>query len=161
METKRQRVKAIAPTAHVPADHKHQPDGKRGAGRPMGALGRLSKAARELAASTGELPHEFLLRVARGEVISTDVMDPTSGELKKIYQVPELPMRIDAAKAAAPYFAPKLSAIEVLAGASDDQLNQIIGQYAAQAGVGVGANGEGQASAVDNADSGPTADSWV
>ena len=50
------------------------------------------------AKSTGELPHEFLLRVVRGESIDE--------------QVPTLEQRIAAAVSVAPYFAPKLAAIE-------------------------------------------------
>ena len=70
--------------------------GKRpGAGRKKGAKSVLSKAAIEVAKSTGDgvLPHEFLLNIMRND---------------------ELPIlwRIDCAKAAAPYFAPRLSSIE-------------------------------------------------
>lgn len=73
--------------------------GKRpGAGRPKGAVAKMSAAAVAQAKSTGELPHEFLLRVVRGECID-DLM-------------PTLEQRISAAVSAAPYFAPKLAAIE-------------------------------------------------
>lgn len=58
----------------------------------------MSKAAREAAAATGELPHELLLRVSRGEAI---------GDHK-----PDFAERITAAIAAAPYFAPKMAAVE-------------------------------------------------
>jgi len=44
--------------------------GKRnGAGRKAGSVNKASAVAREEAAKTGELPHEFLLRVSRGEMI--------------------------------------------------------------------------------------------
>ena len=73
--------------------------GKRlGAGRPKGAVSKLAAAAVEKAKATGDLPHEFLLRVVRGE--SIDGMSPS------------IEQRIHAAIAAAPYFAPKLAAIE-------------------------------------------------
>lgn len=73
--------------------------GKRpGAGRPKGAVSKLSATAVAHAKSTGELPHEFLLRVVRGECIDN--------------LVPTLEQRISAAVSAAPYFAPKLAAIE-------------------------------------------------
>ena len=73
--------------------------GKRpGAGRPKGAVAKMSAAAIAQAKSTGELPHEFLLRVVRGECIDD--------------LVPTLEQRISAAVSAAPYFAPKLTAIE-------------------------------------------------
>lgn len=74
--------------------------GKRdGAGRKPGGVNKMSKKAREEAAKTGELPHEYLLRISRGEEI--DGYKPTFTE------------RMDAAKAAAPYFAPRLSTTDV------------------------------------------------
>lgn len=74
--------------------------GKReGAGRKLGGVNKMSKKAREEAAMTGELPHEYLLRISRGEEI--DGYKPTFTE------------RMDAAKAAAPYFAPRLSTTDV------------------------------------------------
>jgi hypothetical protein len=70
--------------------------GKReGAGRKQGSVNRLSQEAIEAATKTGELPHEFLLRVSRGETID--------GEKTTFDK------RIDAAKAAGPYFAPRLA----------------------------------------------------
>jgi hypothetical protein len=73
--------------------------GKRpGAGRPIGAVAKLTATAVARAKSTGELPHEFLLRVVRGERIDNEV--------------PSLEQRIAAAVSVAPYFAPKLAAIE-------------------------------------------------
>lgn len=70
-----------------------------GAGRKPGSVNKMSHDAREKAALTGELPHEFLLRVGRGETI---------GE-----HVPTFQERVDAAKAAAPYFAPKLAGASI------------------------------------------------
>lgn len=58
----------------------------------------MSAAAVAQAKATGELPHEFLLRVVRGDRIDD--------------QVPTLEQRIAAAVSVAPYFAPKLAAIE-------------------------------------------------
>lgn len=69
-----------------------------GSGRKPGGANIMSLKAREEAAKTGELPHMFLLRVTRGEKING--YEPTFEE------------RIDAAKAAAPFFAPKMAAIE-------------------------------------------------
>lgn len=86
-----------------------------GAGRPKGAVSKLAHEAIARAKTSGELPHEFLLRVARGEKVG--------GKL------PALALRLDAAKAAAPYFAPKLSYTEAvideqndLASMTDDEL---------------------------------------
>ena len=73
--------------------------GKReGAGRKPGSVNRISRKVREDAAKTGELPHELLLRISRGETIDG--------------HAPAFSERMDAAKAAAPYFAPKLAATE-------------------------------------------------
>lgn len=71
---------------------------REGAGRPVGAIQKWSRKAIIEAAKTGELPHEFLLRVSRGGMV--DGREPTFEE------------RLDAAKAAAPYYAPKLAQIE-------------------------------------------------
>lgn len=98
--------------------------GKRvGAGRKVGAVNKASSEARQHAQSTGELPHEFLLRVARGESIDE--------------HVPEFRDRVDAAKAAAPYFAPRLAATAVeltqksktAQEMTDDELEAIIASY--------------------------------
>ena len=70
---------------------------RKGAGRPKGSANKANKLAIEKAREGGELPHEFLLRIARGESIDGEA--------------PSLTMRVDAAKAAAPYFAPKLAQV--------------------------------------------------
>lgn len=57
------------------------------------------KAARAWAFETGELPHMFLLRVSRGETINEH--KPTFTE------------RVDAAKACANYFVPKLQSVAI------------------------------------------------
>lgn len=64
-----------------------------GAGRPKGARDRLDRKAAEAAALEGEMPREFLLRIAR---------DPTQ----------PLDLRMEAAKAVAPYYHAKLASIE-------------------------------------------------
>ena len=80
--------------------------GKRsGAGRKPGSVNAMSWRAREEAAATGELPHMLLLRISRGEKIGD--YEPTFAD------------RVDAAKAAAPYFAPKLAATELTAPKDD------------------------------------------
>lgn len=60
-----------------------------------------ARAAREWAYTTGELPHMFLLRVARGE------------EVKEGGKKPSFEERVDAAKACAAFFAPKLQTVAV------------------------------------------------
>lgn len=68
------------------------------AGRKAGEPNKATKEAIEIAAASGELPHEFLLRVSRGGKI--DGHDVTFTE------------RTDAAKNAAPYYAHRLASIE-------------------------------------------------
>ena len=68
--------------------------GKRvGAGRPIGAKNKRTIALEEESAAGGELPKGFMLRVMRDE------SQP-------------MPLRAEMAKAAAPYFHPRLNAIE-------------------------------------------------
>lgn len=64
-----------------------------GAGRPKGARDRLEREAAEIAAAGGIMPKDFLLGLVR------DVSQP-------------LDVRIEAAKAAAPYYHARLAAIE-------------------------------------------------
>lgn len=69
--------------------------GKRpGAGRPKGAINKVSKAERERYAAEGELPLEYMMRIMR------DSRFPKA-------------RRDEMAKAAAPYFHAKLSSVEV------------------------------------------------
>lgn len=77
---------------------------KRPPGRPKGSRNKFSrKAAEDLAKEAGMLPHEFLARVALGPTffIGEEDFTPTLGE------------RMIAAKAAAPYYAPKQHSIKV------------------------------------------------
>lgn len=79
-----------------------------GAGRKKGSVNKISAEAREVARSTGELPHEFLLRVSRGETIQIGL---TKKGKPKFY-TPSFSARFNAAVAAAPYFQPKLASVE-------------------------------------------------
>ena len=74
---------------------------RKGAGRPPGSATRRTREIANKAAASGLLPHEFLLAVARGEAI--EGVTPTFAD------------RLDAAKAAAPYFAPRLAAVDLKA----------------------------------------------
>ena len=76
------------------------------------------------------LPHEFLLGVVRGEPIKqmvlTNVMDKAGKKVLRTEYVertiyPDLPARVDAAKAVAPYYAPRLAA-QVVTIAPNDPL---------------------------------------
>lgn len=79
-----------------------------GAGRKKGSVNKVSAEAREAAKATGELPHEFLLRVSRGETIQIG----TTKKGKPKFYTPSFAARFNAAVAAAPYFQPKLASVE-------------------------------------------------
>ena len=113
-------------------------------GRPEGSMNKLARQAREDAARTGKLPHEILLDIARGKVIVQEITDPETGEITKKLHVPSLEDMKDAAKAAAPYFAPKISTVEVIQGVNDDELDRIIALAASEAGISIGFGGEEQ-----------------
>ena len=103
--------------------------GKReGAGRKKGTTKAKLNDDRRRATLTGDLPHQFLLRIMRGECING--------------HKPDLQLRVDCAKAAAPYYAPKLSAVQVVENLSDDDLDWIIKNAAAEAGIDLGLGGE-------------------
>jgi hypothetical protein len=69
-----------------------------GAGRKAGARNKRTAAAIEAAQANGQLPHEFLCAISQGKEIDGHV--PTFAE------------RLEAAKAAAPFYAPKLANID-------------------------------------------------
>ncbi|MCM8734597.1 hypothetical protein M5E06_10365 [Azospirillum sp. A1-3] len=72
--------------------------GKRpGAGRPKGVPNKRNAETVAKAQAVGMLPHEFLCAIAQG--LEIDGEKPTFEQ------------RIDAAKAAAPFFAPKLASV--------------------------------------------------
>lgn len=88
-----------------------------GAGRPKGSAQKITTKAREEAMKAGMLPHEWLLKVARGEPIPhkyyRTTVDRRGKETKELVEdevYADFATRVDAAKAVAPYFAPKLSA---------------------------------------------------
>ena len=80
--------------------------GKReGAGRRAGSASTKTRDIADKAASEGLTPLEFMLKVLRDEVGPVGATDSDV-----------MAMRFEAAKAAAPYIHPKLSAIEVSGG---------------------------------------------
>jgi hypothetical protein len=88
------------------------------AGRSKGSKQTVTKQARLEAASSGLLPHEWLLKVCRGEPVlhkrwkvryHAKTGEELSRELIEEEYYPDFPMRVDAAKAAAPYYMPKLA----------------------------------------------------
>lgn len=112
------------PTNQPPTEPAAEAPAKNKGGRPLGALSRLTRENIEWGKRTGngELPHQFLARVARGEVIRHDSIDPLTGEVTECYQIVPFEVRVDAAKAAAPYFAPKLATVEIAPNLSDDEV---------------------------------------
>jgi hypothetical protein len=108
-------------------------------------MSKIAEEARNKALATGLLPHEILLSMARGEPQREVTIDPTNGKVTgETYSVPDLECRRDSAKAAAPYFAPKISTVEVIQGVNDYELDRIIAQLASEAGLGAGPVGEGE-----------------
>lgn len=96
------------------AQHK-KPGPKPGSQQKRTQQRRLKRA--QQAEATGMLPHEFLLLVSQGHPIKQHDWEykyNKDGEItskKKIIVdvYPDFEMRIDAAKACAPYYAPKLA----------------------------------------------------
>jgi hypothetical protein len=82
-----------------------------------GILKTVAEISREAALATGLLPHEWLLKIARGEPIVQKrwVHDfdkegrSLSRELVEDVVFPTIDQRIDCAKAAAPYYAARIS----------------------------------------------------
>ena len=119
-------------------------DEKKG-GRPLGSTNRrLTQQAISLAQESGLLlPHEILLRVANGRAIKVDRVDGIGRvHTEIVFFGPEA--MVDAAKAAAPYYAPKLSNVGVIQGVSDEELDAIIAGAAAEAEISLGTDGEGE-----------------
>jgi hypothetical protein len=85
-----------------------------GAGRKKGARNKRTVALIAQAQAQGILPHEFLASVARGEPVRCSLMDDVTGLPigEPLLCFPSLDQRIDAARAAAPYFAARLASIE-------------------------------------------------
>ena len=94
---------------------------------------KIKRLAKEEAAKEGLLPHEWLTRVMRGAPIKQRRLKityyeegPKAGQVRykdwleeNVY--PDIGMRIDCAKAAAPYYAPKLSAQAIDLGGKEKQ----------------------------------------
>lgn len=103
-------------------------------------MSKLAHEAREHAQATGELPHEFMLRMTRGERITRKTM--VNGKEVEVEEVYDIDKRLDAAKASAPYYAPKISTVELISGVADDDLDSLIAELAAKTGLSVSADGE-------------------
>lgn len=68
-------------------------------GRPTSLTFMTAQQLREWALRSGEMPHVFLLRISRGETIEG--------------HKPDFATRVEAAKACAPYFVPRLRLMEI------------------------------------------------
>lgn len=88
----------------------------------------------------GELPHELLLRVSRGERIQHGTDENDSPRFIQ----PTFDERLECAKVAAPYFAPKLATVEFTKGLSEYELDTLITELATEAGAFVTFTGEGE-----------------
>ncbi len=119
-------------------------DEKRKRGRPEGSTNRYTKEAIERAQQTGLLPHEILLDMARGNPQQEIQVDPSTGATVARWVSLDIEQRKDAAKAAAPYYAPKISTVEVIKNVDDAELDFIIAELAAQTGLVAGAGGEAE-----------------
>lgn len=105
-----------------------------GAGRPKGALSKVTAKAKAAAMETGLLPHEWLLMVSRGEgikhkrwVVKYDTRgNEKSRELVEEEVYADFPTRLDAAKAAAPFYAPKLAVQTVSVTGNTDAVAQTL-----------------------------------
>jgi threonine dehydrogenase-like Zn-dependent dehydrogenase len=102
-------------------------------GRPVGSKNRATKIVENILAlkKDGILPHEFMLEVVRGNPIKHGKDE----DGKPVMYQPTFEERIECAKAAAPYFAPRLSTIEVVKNLTDDNLDSIIKAAADASGV--------------------------
>lgn len=112
--------------------------GKSKGGRKKGGKNKITiarDAAIAMADAGMELPHQFLMRVAIGGRVLVGFDESTTPHTG-IYEYPSLDQRIEAARAAAPYFAPRLSTVELVQAISDDDLrNYITSLKAVDAGL--------------------------
>ncbi|CAB4172119.1 hypothetical protein UFOVP931_46 [uncultured Caudovirales phage] len=105
-----------------------------GAGRPKGALSKVTAKAKQAAMETGLLPHEWLLQVSRGEGIKHKrwvvKYDKNGKEVSRDLVEEEIyadfPTRIDAAKAASPFYAPKLAVQTVSVTGNSDAVSETL-----------------------------------
>ena len=87
------------------------------AGRKQGQTSKMTMRMREEAAASGQLPHEWLLQISRGGAIKQHRLVITYKRGKEVSRewieddyYPCFSDRMDAAKAAAAYYAPRLAA---------------------------------------------------
>lgn len=104
-----------------------------GSGAKPGVKRAMTELAKAEAKMTGILPHEWLLQVMRGEPIRQarvrtilNKQGEAIGQEVEMYDhYPDIAMRADAAKAAAPYYAPRLATQVVTIRGREDLLNSM------------------------------------
>lgn len=102
--------------------------------KKIGKVSHAKQMAIDIASLSGLLPHEILLMIARGEPIvhkvwvakrdkkGNIIRDEDGHEIQELVErihYADFAMRIDAAKAAAPFYAPRLAAQQVNVGGVD------------------------------------------
>ena len=111
-----------------------------GAGRKKGTLAKVTAKSREAAMAVGLLPHEWLLKVARGDEIEQKrwkiKYDKAGNEISRelITEMihPDFPTRTDAAKAAAPYYAPRLAVQTIGTTPNSDKVAEVLKDLASK-----------------------------
>ena len=99
--------------------------GKReGAGRKEGSASKKTREIADKAVEEGLTPLEFMLQIMRNDQLPEDA-DPAQ-------KVALTALRFEAAKAAAPYVHPKLSAVEMNANVTQKTLAQELAELNAQ-----------------------------
>jgi hypothetical protein len=93
--------------------------------------GRSTSGARlrlRLPRPRGSCPHEILLQIARGQPVTVYHGEVVDGKLKLTEQliVPDFDAILDAAKAAAPFYAPKLQAIAAVAAETSNPIEELM-----------------------------------
>lgn len=97
---------------------------------------RWAEDSRKQARDSGELPHEFLLRVARGEPIEIVELEEDGSPIEKTVY-PTFADRVEAANQCANYYAPKLTAQQVesldpVAEMTDEELDRKLAELNAK-----------------------------
>lgn len=129
------KPKSKAPKVTVKKQSPNLGGTRRGAGRPKGSITQKKKKRITQAADGGLLPHEILLKAARGEKFRIRRLEVTyyktgdrAGQEKtrkwiEVDYYPNFEEQQDAAKAAAPYYTPKLAAPNKVPGSGVQELH--------------------------------------
>ena len=136
--TERRKLSADALQRLAPTPEQPQQETNGKASRRPNQLSALMERVSALG-GTGLLPHEVLCSVAQGRRMPMgldehgDPLRNEEGEI--IWWQPSRDERLDAAKAGAPFFAPKLSAVDFTRNLDDDTLLSLILELAQSTGL--------------------------